>query len=97
MATDAVGTAQGADSQQGRELIRLHGVRKTYSHGDVTVPALQHVDLSVHASELLAIMGPSGSGKSTLLHILGLLDADYSGSYRLDGRAVSGLPLANVL
>jgi putative ABC transport system ATP-binding protein len=37
-------------------------------------------------------MGRSGSGKSTLLHILGLLDAEYEGSYRLDRRIVSGLP-----
>jgi putative ABC transport system ATP-binding protein len=36
-------------------------------------------------------MGRSGSGKSTLLHILGLLDAEYDGVYRLDGRTVSGL------
>jgi putative ABC transport system ATP-binding protein len=35
-------------------------------------------------------MGPSGSGKSTLLHILGLLDAEYEGSYELDGERVSG-------
>ena len=99
MAIETTGPARGADSRhsehsqgsQGRELIRLSGVRKTYSQGEVVVPALQHVELSVQAAELLAIMGPSGSGKSTLLHILGLLDADYSGSYWLDGRAVSDL------
>jgi putative ABC transport system ATP-binding protein len=36
-------------------------------------------------------MGRSGSGKSTLLHILGLLDAEYEGTYRLNGEVVSGL------
>ena len=76
---------------QAREVIRLSGVSKTYSKGGVPVPALRNVDLTVHAAELLAIMGPSGSGKSNLLHILGLLDADYSGSYQLNGEAVSGL------
>jgi putative ABC transport system ATP-binding protein len=35
-------------------------------------------------------MGPSGSGKSTLLHVLGLLDADYQGSYTFESRWVSG-------
>jgi len=35
-------------------------------------------------------MGPSGSGKSTLLHILGLLDADYEGTYHLGGERMSG-------
>jgi putative ABC transport system ATP-binding protein len=74
-----------------REFIQLTGVSKIYAKGDVPVPALRDVDLSVQASEFVAIMGPSGSGKSTLLHILGLLDADYSGAYELNGSAVSGL------
>lgn len=55
------------------------------------VCALRHVDLTVRAGDHLAIVGPSGSGKSTLLNVLGLLDRPTRGSYRLDGRDVSGL------
>jgi putative ABC transport system ATP-binding protein len=55
------------------------------------VHALRDVDLTVHAGDHLAIVGPSGSGKSTLLNVPGLLDRPTTGSYRLDGRDVSGL------
>lgn len=55
------------------------------------VSALRNVDLTVREGDHLAIVGPSGSGKSTLLNVLGLLDRPTSGSYRLDGRDVSGL------
>ena len=53
--------------------------------------ALKSLDLEVADGDYLSIMGPSGSGKSTLLNILGCLDRPTSGSYRLDGREVSGL------
>jgi putative ABC transport system ATP-binding protein len=72
-------------------LIRLDAVWKTYERDGTPVTALRDVDLVVHPGEFAAIMGPSGSGKSTLLHVVGLLDADYEGSYRLGGRTVSGL------
>jgi len=72
-------------------LIRLAGVTKTFGHDGVPVVALRGLDLTVHRGELVAVMGPSGSGKSTLLHIAGLLDADYEGTYQLDGRLMSGL------
>ena len=62
-------------------LIHLAGVSKTYGRDGVPVLALRDVDLAVAAGEFTAVMGPSGSGKSTLLHILGLLDADYEGTY----------------
>ena len=71
-------------------LIQLAGVSKTYGRDGVPVQALRSVDLTVAEGELTAVMGPSGSGKSTLLHILGLLDADYEGTYHLGGERMSG-------
>jgi putative ABC transport system ATP-binding protein len=71
-------------------LIQLAGVSKTYGRDGVPVQALHSVDLTVAEGELTAVMGPSGSGKSTLLHILGLLDADYEGTYHLGGERMSG-------
>ncbi len=74
-------------------LIKLDHISKTYvlGDGDVEVPALQGVDLTVNTGEYAAIMGASGSGKSTLLNILGCLDRPTGGQYFLDSQNVATL------
>jgi putative ABC transport system ATP-binding protein len=72
-------------------IIDIQGVTKIYHLGDVEVPALRGVTLSLAAGEFVAVMGSSGSGKSTLMNILGCLDQPTAGEFRLDGQAVSGL------
>ncbi len=68
-----------------RGLIRQHG------QGQAAVKAINGIDLTVQAGEMVALMGPSGSGKSTLMQILGLLDRTSQGSYHLAGKDVSRL------
>ncbi|HEX5037826.1 MAG TPA: ABC transporter ATP-binding protein [bacterium] len=58
------------------------GLTKTYTMGEVEVPALRGIDLDLYDGEFVVLLGPSGSGKSTLLNILGGLDTPTSGEVR---------------
>ena len=71
------------------ELLRLEHLKKQYSQNELSVMALDDINLSVKDGEFLSIMGTSGSGKSTMLNILGCLDSPTSGAYYLDGEDVA--------
>ena len=73
------------------ELIRVEDVHKTYRMGDVEVPALRGINLTIAQGEFVAVMGSSGSGKSTLMNILGCLDRPNTGRYFLEGHEVGSL------
>ncbi len=73
------------------ELIRLEDIYKTYHLGEVDVPVLRGVSLTIHRGEMVALMGASGSGKTTLMNILGCLDHPTSGKFWLDGEEMSEL------
>ena len=73
------------------EVIRVQDLKKVYRMGDVEVPALRGINLTIDHGEFVAVMGSSGSGKSTFMNILGCLDRPTSGNYWLEGEEVGSL------
>ncbi|HJQ87847.1 MAG TPA: ABC transporter ATP-binding protein [Propionibacteriaceae bacterium] len=80
-------TDRAADRElPGAVMAELRGVSKTYGSGGSAVLAVEGVDLSVRAGELLAVLGPNGAGKTTVLGMLTGLTTPSSGTARLFGR-----------
>jgi spermidine/putrescine transport system ATP-binding protein len=54
--------------------------------------AVDRLDLIVHDGEFFSLIGPSGCGKTTTLRILAGLEEPDSGSVRVHGRDLNGVP-----
>jgi putative ABC transport system ATP-binding protein len=72
-------------------LFELRRVSRFFRRGESIVRAVDGVDLTIGAGELVALEGPSGSGKSTLLQLLGTLDRPDEGEILFEGRALQAL------
>jgi putative ABC transport system ATP-binding protein len=72
-------------------VLEMTGVTRIHGSGSTAVTAVDQVDLSVRAGELVAVMGRSGSGKSTLLNLAGGLDAPSRGRVAVEGVDLSRL------
>ena len=78
----------GTDSSP---IVELRNVTRVYRQGDVEVPALRGVSLTVRGGEFTALCGPSGSGKTTALNLIGALDKPTSGLVMLEGHDLTTL------
>ena len=66
-------------------MLDIKGLTKSYTLPNGRLDVLKGIDLSVQASETVALMGDSGCGKSTLLHLVAGLDTADSGQILFDG------------
>ncbi|HCA7080456.1 TPA: ATP-binding cassette domain-containing protein [Citrobacter sedlakii] len=69
-------------------IIVLRQVCRAFNAGTQVLPVLSDISLTLHAGEMVAIVGASGSGKSTLMNIIGCLDKPTSGEVLINGTPV---------
>ena len=74
-----------------KKVASLEKISKTYGKDDLTVKALDSINLEIYKGDYLAVMGASGSGKSTAMNIIGCLDRPSEGVYKLNGIPVEKL------
>ena len=74
-----------------KKVASLEKISKTYGKDDLTVKALDSVNLEIYKGDYLAVMGASGSGISTAMNIIGCLDRPSEGVYKLNGIPVENL------
>ena len=74
-----------------KKVASLENISKTYGKDDLTVKALDSINLEIYKGDYLAVMGASGSGKSTAMNIIGCLDRPSEGIYKLNGIPVENL------
>lgn len=72
-------------------MLELKNICKSFNQGEFKNSVLKNINLIVKQGDFISIMGPSGSGKSTLINILGLLDSEFRGEYKLNGEIIKSL------
>jgi lipopolysaccharide export system ATP-binding protein len=73
----------------GGGMLEAIGVGKTFQKR----PVVRNVSIHVHRGEAVGLLGPNGAGKTTTFYmIVGLIQPD-TGSIRLDGADITGLPM----
>jgi branched-chain amino acid transport system ATP-binding protein len=71
-------------------------VRELHAAYDDGVEVLHGINLTVEAGEFVTLIGANGAGKTTTLRAITGLLRSRSGSIRLDGKDIVGLPTAEI-
>jgi len=79
-----------------KKSIRFQDVGFSYSTEEGEHQILHHIDLDVHAGEVLALVGPSGAGKSTLVNLIPRFFDVTTGSILIDGNDLRSLTLGSL-
>ncbi|MHB9074554.1 MAG: ABC transporter ATP-binding protein [Desulfobaccales bacterium] len=70
------------------EILQIEGLSKIFGSGRLEVRALEDINLSVSAGDLVALLGPSGSGKTTMLLCTSLILDPTAGKIIFDGQTI---------
>ncbi|MHB8067234.1 MAG: ABC transporter ATP-binding protein [Desulfobaccales bacterium] len=70
------------------EVLKIEGLGKVFGSGRLEVRALEDINLSVAAGDLVALLGPSGSGKTTLLLCTSLILEPTQGKIIFNGQTI---------
>jgi len=68
----------------------------SFSYEAAGLPVLRHIDLTIPAGKMTALVGPSGAGKSTLIDLLPRLRSHESGDIYFDGVSISEFELKSL-
>ena len=90
--TTAVAAKPRESAAKTETLLALDHVNTFYGKSHI----LTDVSFDVHTHEILALLGRNGAGKSTLLKSLIGIAPPGSGSIKLAGREIAGLPSADI-
>src|SRR5260370_26196079 len=73
---------------RGTKVLEVAALRKNFGG----LAAVQDLDFSVHAGEIVGLIGPNGAGKSTTFNLLSGVAEASSGHVAFLGRPILGLP-----
>jgi len=69
--------------------LQAHGLVKRFG----AVTAVEHVDLTVNAGEIVGLLGPNGAGKTTILRMLAGILTPTEGRVMVEGLEMASSPL----
>jgi subfamily B ATP-binding cassette protein MsbA len=85
------------------EALALPVVRGRIEYADVTFrykpaepPALRHVNATIEAGEIVALVGPSGAGKTTIVNLVPRFYQPQEGKILLDGLDIASVRLSDL-
>src|SRR5712691_13431000 len=85
---EPVANSQQATKNDGRVLLKIVNVSKTFDSPNQKIAALQPINLEVREGEFVVFFGPSGCGKSTLLNLIAGFEKPSTGEILLEGKPV---------